>query len=649
MKSPQRILCKFSTKFDNFQSENIVTLSHLFDKENRMKKTTLLLIVCLIQIIGLTTVFAQTQVGIPVKGVDAYILEFKEPFREMLVDVNPDDNNFSTEDIVIVKITPETKFPNPNKKGNPIEPQMIRRVKEISIRGERLGSALTAAEIKLKTDLEKWEVKLNGYFEFLEGDKAWIDGRAVKLTEGVVVKGTDLWKNKTFNSFNEMMLGSEVELKGTLRPDGIIYATEIETRPNLYSKTDQRLALQVQKGTSIPNGLSGGVGMVLGKPVKFVQNLELQTYINKVGNKVIPRFQKDLPKDDPGKITFRFMVIEDESFNAFALPDGSIFVHTGLLKQIQNEAQLAAVLGHEVAHVTHEHTRRREDCWKCDLGALAILVGVAMTGNDAIMLAGHLGSAAMLNKFSRDAERQADRVGLLYMYEAGYDPREAANVWRTIARESKQSAFQSFFYSSHPMARERVKNLNRELSYNFYEADFSQVKKGDGEYARIVGGYFGWAQTASPVPALQNLGVNSPTPQATTPNTSSIAAPSQAKNPSVPPISKVSEDGFKAFYAEFKKAVLADNRIGIKKRTATAFTWASDGKATADEALQNMDSMKLWTALKAAVAQNPSPCQPSQCFNRSGYRVSSGGANRFEILFEREANGEWKWSAILAH
>lgn len=596
-----------------------------------MKKLAVLLFVCLTQAMGSGEIVAQTQVGIPVKEVKSYVLEFNEPFREISVDVL--ENNFTTEEKIIVKLTPQTKFIG--KKGA-IEPHLIRRGAQIAISGERLGSALTASEIKVLIDIEKWEVKLKGYFEDLEGDKAWIDGRSVKLAEGVIVKGTNEWKNKTFSSFNEMMLGSEVEVKkGILRPDGIIYATEIETRPNIFTKGDQRLALNVKKGMLIPNGLSGGMGMILGKRVKFVENLALQTYVTKVGYKVIPRYQKDLPKDDPAKITFRFMVIEDESFNAFALPDGSIFIHTGLLRQVQNEAQLAAVLGHEIAHVTHEHSRKQIECWKCDLAALGIVAGGAILGGDVGAAAGQLFAQGLYNSFSRTDENQADRIGLLYMYQAGYDPREAANVWRTIAKETKESKLINFLYSSHPMARERVRNLNRELSYSFYETDFSQVKKGDDEYLKIVGGYFGWTQATPPSQIFQNTGINPPAHSAS-PNSTALTT-----------TVAVQDAGFPQFFAKFKKAVLTGNRIALKNMMAATFQWANDGQAIRDEALQNMDSMKLWTALKDAMLANPVQCKLLECGNRTGFQVASITKNRIRILFEREANGEWKWSAIL--
>ncbi len=598
-----------------------------------MKKLILLLFVCLIQMNILMEICAQTQVGIPLKGLEGYVLEFKKPFNEIIIDIQ--DNNFTKDENITIVISTFTKFLNKKKKI--IDPNHIHRGAMIEISGERFGSVVTATEIKALTDIEKWEISNKGYFEALDGEKAWIDGKIVKLDNGVIVRGTNEWKGKTFSSFNDMMLGSEVEIrKGILKSDGIIYATEIETRPNVYSKGDKNLALSVQKNVLIPNGLSGGVGKVLGKDVKFVENLELQTYITKVGYKVIPRYQKDLAKDDPAKITFRFMVIEDESFNAYALPDGSIFVHTGLLKQIKNEAQLAGILGHEIAHVTHEHSRKQIEDPKNTWLPLLMQTGGAITGGRLGLTLGQLGSQAMLNKFGRDKEDQADRIGLMYMSQAGYDAREVSTVWRVISKQIKENSVTNFLYSDHSMARQRVKNLNREMSYSFYDTDFSQTKKGEDEYSKIVGIYFGWMQKTKPKPAFQNLSKISPTKQSISNQPKSTLT---RRTPDV--------DGFEAFFAKFKKAVLAGNRIAIKNMMATRFEWALDGYGTNDEALQNMDSMKLWAGLKDAMLKKPVQCKQAECNNRSGYHTWSPKKFKVEILFERDANGDWKWTAVL--
>ncbi|MDQ3800452.1 MAG: M48 family metallopeptidase [Acidobacteriota bacterium] len=455
----------------------------------------LLIISCLLAV----SVPAQQQVGIPVKKLDAFVLEFKAPYDTLLVDIG--ENAFSKSETTSVVIASNARFTL--KKNKSFDKALLRPGMKIEISGERFGNQINATEIRLNTDLEKWEVEIKGYFESLDGDRAWIDGKTVKLSPGVIIRGEKEWTGKTFSSFSQMMLGSHVSVKGVRRPDGIVYAESGQTKPNLYTDTDKQLIIAVQKNIVAPNGLAGGKGKVLGREVKFADSLELQTYVTRVGYKLIPRYQKEMSKDDPAKITYRFAVIEDESFNAFALPDGSVFIHTGLLKELKNEAQLAAVLGHEIAHVTHEHSRKRmADAEKKAWIALALGVAGAATKTNAVALAGNIGLQIMSNNFGREQEDQADRVGLYYMAQAGYDPREAPKVWRERLKFVKEDAVSNFIYSDHSSAFARLKHLNRELAFSYYETDFKNVIVGEDSYRNTVGVYFGWIPKPQPVTAL---------------------------------------------------------------------------------------------------------------------------------------------------
>jgi hypothetical protein len=438
----------------------------------------------------------QQQASIPIKKQEGFVIDFKPPYDRLGVDMG--ENAFIEEETQYFSITPQTQFFN--KKDKPLDPSVIRPGMQLEITGERVGSQLNLTKVKLKIDIEKWEVEIKGYLESVDGDKAWIDGQAVRLNPGTVIRGDDGWKNKTFSSFNEMYSGAQVSIKGIRRSDGIIYAQGGETRPNEFTKGDRNLKLSVEKNMALPQSLSGGKGIVLGNEVKFANSLELQTYVTKVGYKVIPRYEKDLPNDYPGKMVFRFAVIEDESFDAFALPDGSVFVHTGLLKQIKNEAQLAAILGHEIAHVTYEHARKRIEDPKGTWLPLAASLGGAVLGGETGAVAGNLLAGAIKNKFGRDAEDQADRVGLYYMMQAGYDPREAPKIWREISKDIKQDSIGTFLYSDHSSARQRLKNLNREIAYNYYNTDFTQTSVGDKEFMNVVGVYFGWIPKPQPKP-----------------------------------------------------------------------------------------------------------------------------------------------------
>jgi hypothetical protein len=455
-------------------------------KESALKAMIVLGIFCLSTVFGLP----QQQVGIPTKIKDGYVLEFPEPYNRLVLDIG--ETNFTTRETTEVEITADTQFMN--KRGIPIEKSVVRPGMELEIQGERFGTHVVARTVKVITNIENWEVEVKGYFEKLEGDIARIDGQAVVLGQGVVIQGDKEWKGKQFRSFSEMMLGSEVEIKGIRQPDGLIIAKEGKTRPNVFTGTDKKLIKAAQDNLALPpsNKLAGGKVKIGNKEFKLVESLELQSYVTQVGYKVIPHYVKDMPREDPGKLTYRFYVIEDDSFNAFALPDGSVFVHTGLLKMLKNEAQLAAVLGHEIAHVTYEHSSKR---W----GKLLVLSSISQVTEPVLKEFGlktigdlvKFGLGVFSNKFSRDMENQADRVGLFYMFEAGYDPREAPKVWRELLKVVKEDAVSNFLYSDHPSARARLRNLNREIAYNYYNADLREKITGEEEYYAAVGRYLG--------------------------------------------------------------------------------------------------------------------------------------------------------------
>lgn len=457
------------------------------------------LAVCALLVSMCVVVFPQAEFRAPLaeknKAVTAFVADFRAPYDTMLVEIM--ENNATNHDSLVFKIRPETKIVN--RKDKPLDRQLIRPGMEIELKGEQVGSVIEIALIKLKIDHEKWEAEANGYFEGLEGDKAWVDGRAVKLNAGTMIKGKEAWKGRNYSSFNEIHLGAAVKVKGIRRVDGIIYANEVTAEPNELTGGDREMFALAQQGRLLPAKLEGGKGIVAGREVKFANDRVLQQYVTTLGNKLVPRYQKDIPLDNPARITFRFAVIEDESFNAFALPDGAIFVHTGLLKRVTNEAQLASILGHEIAHVTHEHTRKLKENPMTIWGGLGMIVGGAILGGKAGAQIGAIAANATANKYSRTAEDEADRAGLFYMTQQGYDPREATKVWAEVAKNTRSDMVGTFLFSGHSSPVARRKNLSKDIAYSYYDTDFNRTKTNEAEYLRAVGPFFGLvANTGSP-------------------------------------------------------------------------------------------------------------------------------------------------------
>ncbi|MBA2480191.1 MAG: M48 family metallopeptidase [Planctomycetes bacterium] len=156
-------------------------------------------------------------------------------------------------------------------------------------------------------------------------------------------------------------------------------------------------------------------------------------------------------------------VVRDPQVNAFCLPGGKICVYTGILAVTKTDAGLATVMGHEMAHATSHHGAER--MFKQNMTQTAMMgVQGSMGGMDyqqQQMVMGLLGAGAkfgVLLPFSRDHESEADKVGLMYMARAGYDPRESVNFWKRMA-ESSQGKQQPEFMSTHPVHETRIRQL----------------------------------------------------------------------------------------------------------------------------------------------------------------------------------------------
>jgi metalloendopeptidase OMA1, mitochondrial len=156
---------------------------------------------------------------------------------------------------------------------------------------------------------------------------------------------------------------------------------------------------------------------------------------------------------------WQFTLLENDEPNAFALPGGKVGVHTGLFKVARNDAQLATVMGHEVAHAIARHgPERMSQGMLAQLGAAAIGIG---TGNQAYaQLAAQAATLGIILPYSRTQESEADHIGLLLMAEAGYDPREAVTLWENF--QALGGARPPEFLSTHPAEGTRIQRL-REL------------------------------------------------------------------------------------------------------------------------------------------------------------------------------------------
>jgi len=163
---------------------------------------------------------------------------------------------------------------------------------------------------------------------------------------------------------------------------------------------------------------------------------------------------------------WEFVVFEDPTANAFALPGGKVGIHTGLFAITQTDAGLAAVVGHEIAHITRNHaqTRISRASNAALLGGIldTVLVanGATTAGREVAASAYGLGSnyGSQL-PFSRKQEYEADRIGTIYMAQAGYDPRETVALWKRFAAHKSSTSQTPQWMSTHPISTNRITAL----------------------------------------------------------------------------------------------------------------------------------------------------------------------------------------------
>ncbi len=194
----------------------------------------------------------------------------------------------------------------------------------------------------------------------------------------------------------------------------------------------------------------------------FTLDPGLVDYVQQVGQRLAAVSDRDLP--------YEFAVINESVPNAWALPGGKISINRGLLTEMDSEAELAAVLSHEIVHSAASHGAQSQSRGMLLQGAVlagGIAAGAATEDGryaQAALLGGMVGAQLISQSYSREAERESDLYGMRYMDRAGYNPRGAVELQETFLRISegrKQDAFSALF-ASHPPSRERLEN-NREL------------------------------------------------------------------------------------------------------------------------------------------------------------------------------------------
>jgi len=213
------------------------------------------------------------------------------------------------------------------------------------------------------------------------------------------------------------------------------------------------------------------------KSTRFINDPVVTEYVNRIGQNIV--------RNSDCKVPFTIKVIDSDEINAFALPGGFFFVNSGLILNADEEAELAAVMAHETAHVcAHHAVRQMTRMSYAQFGAVPLILIGGWTGY-GVYEAAALSVPVAFMKFSREFEAQADYLGVQYMYRAGYDPQAFITFFEKIqALEKRKPGAVSKAFSDHPQTADRILRTQEEIAhilpprdeYTVNTSEFNDVK-----------------------------------------------------------------------------------------------------------------------------------------------------------------------------
>lgn len=231
-------------------------------------------------------------------------------------------------------------------------------------------------------------------------------------------------------------------------PAAVIAQTRVELPRNKYKiqddvKIGRDAAQQVERQFPILN------------------DMEATRYVQSIGDRLVRAIPRQFQQS---AFDYQFKIVNARDINAFALPGGPMYVNRGMIEAARTEGEMAGVMAHEIAHIALRHGTSQATTQSRPLnqiGTIGLILGGAILGGQTGAQLGALGAQAWMTTYSRDYERQADILGAQIMAGAGYDPRDLANMFRTIEQQSGGNRAPQWL-SSHPNPGSRYENINRE-------------------------------------------------------------------------------------------------------------------------------------------------------------------------------------------
>jgi predicted Zn-dependent protease len=224
-------------------------------------------------------------------------------------------------------------------------------------------------------------------------------------------------------------------------------------------------------------GMGKSYAQEIERQAKIVDDPIISEYVNRVG--------QNLVRNSDAKVPFTIKVIDAEEVNAFALPGGFFYVHTGLILKADNEAELAGVMAHEIAHVAARHgTRQATRGQIANLATIPLIFWGGWAGYGVRQATSILLPMTFM-QFSRGFEREADFLGLQYMYKTGYDPTAFVDFFEKLQTlEKRKPGTMAKVFSTHPLTEDRIKDSQKNIQeileskpeYVLNRSEFNDVK-----------------------------------------------------------------------------------------------------------------------------------------------------------------------------
>lgn len=353
---------------------------------------------------------------------------------------------------------------------------------------DKKTGALLARKIKILRD-EKPEERMSGtgliqLFPRLHRDETgstgtiWVDGYPLELTPQTALVGMD---GRALTP-DQIRTNFWADYQATRLSDGTITAQRISLRPNTVDESEKEFLNKFRPRITRPDDVHYIPATIRlpGLPaLDLVSDEAINGYVKRVGDSLIPEYQKDLPASDPTKVNFRFFVVqpdtaaEPEIDHPISYPNGVILIPEHVLTSLDNEAQLSALLGRCIAYVLQkEHYLHRKQLLTDGLVSAAASVPFGFP-------AGAFG-ALKLQRALAEMNSRAERVGLTYMLMAGYDLREAPFAWDAAANRPVEN----------PQIRVKpsgtAKRLMEDLRLDYSMVDYAGLKVGRDSYKQAI-------------------------------------------------------------------------------------------------------------------------------------------------------------------